>query len=195
MLKYALMALVSSCSPVVADVLYHNETRSLIISGDTSKYQEIMVTRAFVNQSIDTVYMWGNGGEFYAGLSIGRSIKNSGARVIVPEGKECISACALAAKGSSDLLTDGPLLLHRPFTISVPAMANIEGIAGHYGAVYMDMAEYMIEMGYSLGFAKYVIENSSPCRFLAVDSQDDLIAIRSGVNELVVSDRCYQDAR
>jgi len=194
-LAWALMGSIIFASQVAADVSYNKETRSLIISGDTSKYQQIMATRAFANQEIDTVYMWGNGGEFYAGMAIGRGIKESGARVIIPTGKECISACAFAAMGASELITDGSLLLHRPFTISVPAMETMEGIAGHYGFAYMEMAEYLVDMGYSIGLAKYVIKYSSPCKFLVIENQDDLSAVRDGVNELVVSDRCYQDAR
>lgn len=194
-LAWALMGHIVFASQVAADVLHHGETRSLVVSGPTSEHQAMLVTRAFANHEIDTVYMWGDGGEFYAGLDIGRSIKASGARVIIPTGKECISACAFAAMGAGEILPDGDMLLHRPFTVQVPSMASMEAIAGHYGMAYMDMAEYLIEMGYGIGLAKYVIEYSNPCRFLVIENQEDLSAIRNGVNELTVADKCYQDTR
>mgnify|MGYP000427496864 CR=1 FL=1 len=193
MIKQVIAALALMVSPAFAEVTYTEETRSLVISGPTSSYQSVMVARAFANHKVDTVYMWGPGGEFYAGLDIGRRIKNSGARVIVPSGAECISACALASMGANGVEVDGVILFHKPFAISVPSMVTIDEIAGHHGVAYLDMTQYIYDMLGDAGiqFARHLVANTTPCLFLSVSSNSDAISVSKGeFSMLSMDDRC-----
>lgn len=161
-------------APAFAGVDYDPATKSLEITGPTSSYQAIMVNRAVANHEIDTIYMNGPGGEFYAGLAIGRKIAETGARVIIPSGSECISACALAAMAAEEIHVDGRVLLHRVFTMGVPSLVTVEEIGAHFGAVYIELASYMQEVGYPLSFTLQMVRNTSPCKFMVVDDESDL---------------------
>ncbi len=174
MIKTLLTLLVLS-SPANADVKYDPGTRSVTISGPTTTYQYNQVYKVFTDNAVDTVYMWGPGGEFYAGLSIGRIINDANVRLIVPYGKECVSSCAFAAIAADRVHIDGAMLFHRPFLIHVPTMTTVEDIAAHFGVAYLDMAGYLIDvMGDDgLQFAKRIIKDTSPCRFLSATNVDD----------------------
>lgn len=165
--------------PASAAVIHEPETRSLEISGQTDSLQLLLVRGVLAKGETDTIYMWGNGGSYYAGLEIGRMIRESGARVIIPSGQRCISACAFAAMASKDVLVDGELLIHRPYVTQVPSMLTIDDLAGKYGEVYLHGVKYLLEMGYSFDFAALVIAKTSPCVLFIVDKSETLRALKS----------------
>ena len=170
MLKAATTALaVLFAFPAIAQVTYDAGTKSLKIFGATSTYQKVMVSREFDANEVDTVYMKGPGGEMYAGFEIGRMIKASGARVIIPSGADCISACSLGAMATENLQIDGRILIHRPFMMGVPALLPIEDVAARFGLGYLDYSRYLEEIGYSSILARQILEQTSPCKFILVD--------------------------
>ncbi len=177
-LFYIITVAIILATPVSAEVKYDEPSRSLTVSGGTTNWQRQQVSDAFTKYKIDTVYLSGNGGLFYAGLAIGREIRASNARVIVPSGTTCVSACSLAAIAASDLLIDGVLLFHRPFMTGVSTLTTLEEFAGMVGRGYLDMASYIVEMGLPLSFAKSIIWDTSPCKFLKIDDTDHLTRIR-----------------
>lgn len=185
-------ALLLTATVASADVSYNEDTKSLTISGPTSSLQSVMAKRAFANNEIDTVYMWGPGGEFYAGLGIGRMIRDANVRVIVPTGKECVSACAFAALGSGEIIADGVLLFHRPYFKSVPTIATTEQIAAAFGLGYVDMTAYLVEMMGDVGFSasKAILELTSPCSFIATVG-DEVVLFREGYYQVLpIVDKC-----
>jgi len=119
---------------------------------------------------VATVEMSGPGGYFLEGLFIGRLIRHEGARVVIPKGKQCISACAFAALASSQIVVNGELLFHRPWLSKMPAAMTIEEYAGKNGWAYMTMTRYIFEMGYTLNFASLIVTTTSPCKFIVVKS-------------------------
>lgn len=164
--------------PVMAGVQYNEHQRALIISGPTSSYQALMAFNVFSEHDVDTVYMYGTGGEMDAGLKIGDMIAKSGARVIVPSKQDCISACAFAALAAAEIHVDGRMLLHRPFTMYVPSMATVEDIAAHYGAAYLRVAMYLDTHGYPISVTKQIMENTSPCKFIALSDEAEIYHAR-----------------
>ena len=174
-LFFAIAALaVSLAMPAMASVRYDEATHSLTINGMTTPYQTILVRKMFRAHEVDTVYMYGPGGHFYEGLKIGRMIAMEGARVIIPRDKACISACALSAMASDNVMIDGKMMLHRVFRFGGPSMETIEDIAAQFGSAYLDMAEYLLEFGYPVSVAKQILQNSSPCKFMVVIDETEL---------------------
>jgi hypothetical protein len=155
--------------PAAADVTYDEATRSLKIYGPTSQFQSIMVHRAFANHEIDTIYMQGPGGELYAGLEIGRQIRKSGARVIIPARADCVSACAFAAMAAEEIHIDGRMLLHRPYMNAIPTIHSIEEVAAKFGIGYLDTTQYLIDMGYKAHLFKQMLRETSFCKFILVE--------------------------
>lgn len=182
MLKAFLAALaVCFAVPASAGVTYDEDSRSLTVSGMTTNYLPLMVRKALAQGQVDTIYMYGPGGDYYAGLEIGRIIAKSGARVIIPSGKACISACAFSAVGADELHVDGQLWFHRPYTRGVSSMKTIEEIAGEIGTAYLDGAVYLAEMGFHPTILKQILSNTSPCKFIVIDDEDEIYhAIETG---------------
>lgn len=176
MLKAFIAALaVCFAVPASAGVTYDEDSRSVTVSGMTTNYLPLMLRKALAQGQVDTIYMWGPGGDYYAGLEIGRIIEQSGARVIIPSGKACISACAFSAVGANELHVDGQLWFHRPFTMGVSSMKTIEEIAGAYGAAYLDAAIYLAEMGFPATVTKQILTNTTPCKFIVVTDEEEVL--------------------
>jgi len=182
---------IAFATPMSAQVVYDKGTDSLTIFGNTDNLQLALVQRAFKENHVGTIYMKGNGGLFYTGLALGRAIRESGARVIIPTGTECISACAFAAIASEEVHVDGALLFHRPYMQLVPTNATIEEISGYTGGGYLDGAMYIVEMGYPLSWVKQMIVSTSPCLFIKVVDEAQLQDFKEGRGSFMIKDdRC-----
>ena len=177
-----LFALSLSFFPLEVDagVRYDQGTHTMTITGATTSWQYTQVKAVMDANDVATVVISGNGGMFYAGLAIGRLIRDEGSTVIIPKGAECISACALSAIASDNVIVDGSLLFHRVYSMQVPANQTIEQIAGHFGKVYLDWAMYMQEMGYSLKVTHQILVGSSPCKFLVISDSKSLQRTKRG---------------
>lgn len=168
MIKYITAALIAMSSPVMAGVDYDEVTRTMTITGQTTAFTSASVFMTLAKNDVDTVYMYGPGGSYYDGLKIGRMLKKEGVRVIIPSDKDCISACAFAAMGADNILSDGRMLYHKPYTLAVPAHSTIDQIASTYGVAYIDLAEYVVEMGYDMKFARDIVESTNYCTFYVI---------------------------
>jgi len=153
-----------------AAVIYDEPTKSLRITGVSTMHQTTEVWKALEEHEVDTVYMEGPGGDYYAGLSLGRTLRKAEVRVIIPSGKACISACAFAALGAKEVFVDGELWFHVPFTRGVDAGATIREITQNYGVAYLHMAEYLVEMmeddAAAFRFAEQLLKLTSVCKFV-----------------------------
>lgn len=166
-----------------AAVVFDPDTNSMTINGSTSVWQFAEVTRALGEHDPDTVFLYGPGGDYYAGLRIGRALAQEGVRVIIPRDQMCASACALIALAADDLLIDGEAVFHKPFTNGVPSNVTIEDIAAHYGGAYIDMTEYLLDVGRNIDFARRIIAETGRCVWLVADEQSSLDNMR-------LEDRC-----
>jgi len=158
-----------------ASVVYVSDTKSLTISGPTTKYQFNQVVEVFKEEEVDIIFMWGNGGLYYVGISIGHLLADSGATVIIPSGKTCISACGFAALSAPTVEIKGEILLHRPYLMTVDAQTSIEEISAHSGVAYIDGHLHLTKVGYSDKLMQYILAESTPCLFLVVKKREELL--------------------
>lgn len=175
-LLLSLVVVLLAAVPVSAAVIYEKETKSLRITGATSMLQVTKVRRVFSEEDVDTVYMKGPGGDYYAGLSLGRLLKEKEVRIIIPSGSYCASACAFAALGGQKVFMDGELMFHAPYSRSVNPGATIREIAKAYGVVYLDMLDYLLEVmenkEQALSLSKNILKETSVCRFIVWGGPD-----------------------
>ena len=137
----------AAMSPAKASVVYDEITKNLVVSGNTTNYQATEVYRYMRDNDVLTVTLSGNGGEYYAGLRLGRLIEKEGSAVIIPAETTCVSACAFAALGADKIIVDGELWFHTPFLMIVPTNVTILEITQMFGRAYVDMATYLVRMG------------------------------------------------
>jgi len=170
MKRLLLAAALSMPTAAGAGVTYDADTHTMTITGETTPYTLVRVNAVMSDNDVDTVFMSGPGGHFYASLDIGRAIRMEGARVIIPRGEKCVSACAFAALGATVVHADGDWLFHQPYIPMVPLNATLEDVARKHGAAYLDIAEYLVEMGRDIGLAKRIMLVGSVCRFVRMAS-------------------------
>ncbi len=167
--------------------------RILHIEGDTT---EMQVESARVMIAIfkpHTVTFSGNGGDFYAGLAMGRLIAASDVNVIVTG--PCYSACAMGAMAGKNVFfnkkTGGALYYHSPFIYGLSPLVSLSEYAQHVGIAYLDMDAYLKELGVSQTFTRKVIRETSPCYYVFVDTTQDLKdAMNGAVWNMSVWDDC-----
>jgi len=179
----------------LAGVDFDLKSNTLTISGPTTGWQAIQVAGYVASGKVQRVIMWGDGGDYYAGLTIGRILSEVHPLVIIPGGKRCISACAFAALGGKFVVVNGTMLFHRPYLTQVSTRLGLEAVAGVFGKAYIDAVDYVVRMGYPIDFARNVINDTSPCRFMVVTRTEQLRSMRGGVLDKVrkaytIEDHC-----
>lgn len=167
-LLYAALAALFAV-PAWAAVEYDEATSSLKIFGETSPWTTAQALKVLAENEVGTVYMAGPGGHLYEAFKLGRAIAAEGARVIIPAGKDCVSACAFAALAADEIHVDGRLLLHRPFFMAVPVNEDLDSISGHFGIGYLDLAAYLAEHGYPISVTTQIVRGTRYCKFIVVD--------------------------
>jgi len=155
-------------------IKWDEESLTVKLIGPTTEFRRLLLIDVFAEHNVSTIVMYGPGGNFYTGLLIGEMIREEGATVIIPNGKECISACAFSALGASKLIVEGDLLFHRPYRTNISTFVPIEEVMAEGGRVYLDMAYYIMDMGYSFYFAKSLIWDTSPCKFIKIQDLSKL---------------------
>lgn len=168
--------------PVVAEakVSYDETTKTLRVIGPTNMPQVVAASNYIREEEINYIEMWGPGGSLQMGIHLGNHIDKTTATVVVPKGKSCISACALAAMGGDHIRVDGKLMLHRPFISSAPILPSIEEVLAYMGRGYLITAYYLEDQGYSRSIMQNMMSRTSPCKFmvyedLEVKKPEDLV--------------------
>jgi hypothetical protein len=161
-------------------VRYEPLTHTVVISGPTTSKQSIALYNVLKNKTVATIVMYGPGGDFYAGLRMGEMIANANVTVVIPEGKSCISACSFMAIAGKRIILDGTLEFHAPYFSSVPVGVTILDIAQRFGVGYIDMATYLVKHGYTTNFARKLLKDTSPCKFIIVDKQKGIDDLSTG---------------
>ena len=157
-------------SLAMAEVTYDEETSTLRITGQTDIVQVIDASNYIWEHEVKYIEMWGPGGYMEMGLQLGNHISRiEGVTVVIPKGKNCISACALAAMGSNHIRIDGKLMLHRPFIVAVPTMTNLEETLAYMGKGYLKTAYYLEDHGYARPIMDSIMNYTSPCKFMVYE--------------------------
>tara|TARA_R110001606_G_scaffold145068_2_gene284520 strand:+ start:6802 stop:7401 length:600 start_codon:yes stop_codon:yes gene_type:complete len=191
MFRYLIAAIaLAFATPVAAGVVFDNATKNLVITGRTTNLQASKIYRIMKDNDVMTVTISGNGGEYYAGLRIGRLIRNEGSVVIIPAGTRAVSAAAFAALGADKILVDGELWFHTPYLTAVPTNATILEITQMFGRAYVDMTTYLISVGIPTSFAHDLLVRTSPKKFVVVDDGAQIDRIRA--TEVLWSKAIYE---
>lgn len=168
--KVLLLALLPTAS--LADVSYTKETNTLRVSGPTDMVQVLKASQLMDKHDVYYIELWGPGGYLKMGLQLGNRIsKETTATVVVPKGKKCTSACALAALGSSHIRIDGELLFHRPFIQAAPILEPLESIFAYVGKAYLMTAYYLEDHGYPRSLMQNIMTYTSPCKFIVFEDK------------------------
>jgi len=166
-------------SGAAADVFYAKDTKSLSVTGPTTAYQIHQAATVMQNEEVVTVTLAGPGGDFYSGLRLGRLIREEGAVVVISENTICVSACAFAALGADRVIVDGELWFHAPYIRMAPTTLSILEISQNIGAGYIDMASYLISMGVPTSFARDLLSETTPSKFIVIDAGLQISRIRA----------------
>lgn len=166
-------------SPAAAAVVYDDTTKNLTITGRTNNLQASSVYRYLRDNDVLTVTLQGDGGDYYAGLRIGRLIEAEGSVVVIPTNKRCVSACAFAALGGDRVIVDGELWFHTPYLTSVPTTVTILGITQMFGRAYVDMTSYLAMMGIPMSFGHDLLVRTTTSKFVVIDDGAQIDRIRA----------------
>jgi hypothetical protein len=191
MFKYLATAIVLAlATPASSAVVYDDTTKSLAITGKTTKFQAIMVYLAMRDNDVLTVTIFGEGGDYYSGLNIGRYIKEEGSVVIIPAGKRAVSAAAFAALGGSKVVVDGELWFHTPYLTMVPTNVTILEITQMFGRAYVDMSSYLAQMGIPISFGHDLLVRTTTSKFVVIDDGEQIDRMRA--TEVLWSKAIYE---
>ena len=180
MFKYLITAIaLALATPVVSEVIYDDVTKVLSITGRTTNNQATAVYRIMKENDVTTVTISGNGGDYYAGLRLGRLIRNEGSVVVIPAGKTAVSAAAFAALGADKIIVDGALWFHVPYLNRVPTDVTILEISQMFGRAYVDMTSYLASMGIPMSFSHDLLVRTSPSKFVVIDDGGQIDRIRA----------------
>jgi len=170
----AIALTITSATVASAAVLWDDNTKTMTITGQTTQYQASQVYRVNKANEVLNVIMHGQGGNYYAGLRIGRLIKAEGSNVIIPMGKQCVSACAFAALAGNKVIVDGELWFHAPYLSDITTMATILEITQNFGLAYNDMSKYLLSVGVTIDFASNLLYRTSPSKFIVINETVEL---------------------
>ena len=168
--------------PALSGVNFDSRTKVLTVSGATTMKQSTDVFIQLKNNDVRTVVLYGQGGNFYSGLYMGRLFKKYDVTIVVPENTQCISACAFMALADKDLVLDGELLFHTPYLKKVDANKTALEIAQSFGEAYMDMSMYLTEMGASIQFGKQLLSRTNTCKFITINDSTQITKLLSAEN-------------
>ena len=181
MFKSILTAIILTVTASVssAGVVYNPTSKSLTVTGQTTNSQATKVYRYMKTHDVLSVSLSGPGGNYYAGLRLGRLIRAEGSTVIIPVDTLCVSACAFAALGSDRVIVDGQLWFHAPYLTAVPTSASILEITQMFGRAYLDMASYLISVDVPVNFAHDILVRTTTSKFIVIDDGLQIDRIRS----------------
>jgi len=165
----ALVASLAMTTAASAAVEYDPEAHKMTVTGNTTQYQVNAAYAVLKDNDVVTVEMSGPGGDYYAGLYLGRMLKKEGVTIIIKEGSTCVSACAFAALGGDRLIVDGALWFHVPFLTGIPTNKTVLEIAQYFGIGYLEMPMYFADIGVTINFANVLMKRTSECKFYVIE--------------------------
>lgn len=153
-----------------AGVAYNPETKVLTIEGKTDAALWRDVASGVANNAdIVSVHMSGPGGYLGYGLAIGDLLHDLGVPVIVPEKKQCISACAIAAMAAPRIVVDGQLWFHGPYFPNVPSDWSFQKYGNALSSANIDVALRFAKWGFPIALWQDIVERTTACVFIVVN--------------------------
>lgn len=177
----AFLASCVSIAPAMAEVVYNPDNLSLYISGRTTEQQFISAYEVFREEPVEVVHLQGEGGVLDYGVSIGKMIALSGAKVVIPEGQVCASACAIAALGSNRVEALGLLLFHRPYVGNMPSDVILDDVVGFLFNDILHTQEYLLAVGVPYEFLQFLIVHTNRCTYAALSHPEAASLIKYGM--------------
>lgn len=150
--------------------VYKRDAHTLEISGPTTRQQAAQAITLLRANDIKRVVMWGDGGDFYAGLAIGLEIQREGVTVQVPTGRRCVSACAFAAIAADNIMLGGELWFHAAYIPHYPTNVTLEKISLWGQQTGAQTLYYATKIDVPAVFIWEILTTTSPCKFLVVKS-------------------------
>lgn len=163
-------------------VSYDETNHTATIRGSTTSTQATALSHLVRENDVIVVTMFGPGGDFYAGLRMGRMLQREGVVVIIPKNTSCISACAFMALAGERVILheNSTLLFHTPYVTHVPVGVTILDIVNNFAGAYYDMTSYLVDVNIPLPFGRYLIDSTSPCKFIAITEQESINQLMTG---------------
>lgn len=168
-------------------VAFDFQTNTLILKGDFTQTMFMMARLAILTHGSDIqrIIISGPGGLYFESLEIGRMVYELQIPVLIEDDKVCASACAFIAIAGSEIDIQGELRLHHPFFSVVPINQSIQEIVTRFGYGFLEMADYLIEIGYGFDMAYDIVQLTTPCRYISIETDIQLsryFAEREGVD-------------
>ena len=176
---------------------YDKERSVIVMQGSTDRvlrFQTLDLLRTH-KKDVEYIEMSGPGGVMNDMVVIMRSIKDSGLPVIVPKGKVCASACAMAAISSKHLIVDGMVLFHMGYIGGYPQDTTLHQILNVGQAMTVDIAKDIANIGFKSNFLQHLIRYTGPDKWYVVTKARQLADCRR--SEETIEDNyksCYFSA-
>lgn len=183
------LAFLTTPSLAFSEVKFEEDTNALTISGVTDYKQVVAATNTLREEDVAYVYMWGPGGHAEVYLTLGGMLdRETGVTVVIPKGKDCISACAFAAMGADHIQVDGRLMLHVAYYPVVPFFDSLEHISTQIAKFHVKQAFYLEDQGYSRQIMRDLLRHTSHCKFLVYE--DIVVKEPDDLNMWLLEDKC-----
>lgn len=163
-----------------AALKYEPDYKTVHIFSTTDDYTAIALKNLLLKEDVLLAVLDGPGGSAPAGLYIGRLLHQYDVDVLIPKGKTCASACALAAMGGKRIIVDGELWFHGPFLQTIPINKSPQDYGSVLSAFNIEVGMYLQSVGVNLAFYKLVLQKSSLCAFFVVDDEEIVNEIKNG---------------
>ena len=187
---FTMLVFVASTAAAVVRV----DGNTLTISGNTTRMQSVAVVNALKYNDIKRVRMWGSGGDFFSGLSIGYALSQEDVDVIIPTGARCVSACAFAALGAKKVFLGGELWFHKPFKPRYSTVDRLEDIDRAGQNIGINLSYYIWELDHPIRFLFEVIGSTSHCKYVVISKTSSIRDLMSaGFDDKPVYSRKTQD--
>lgn len=187
---FAMLIFVASTASAVVKV----DGNTLTVSGNTTRIQAVAVVNALKYNDIKRVRMWGSGGDFFSGLSIGHAFSQEGVDVIIPTGATCVSACAFAALGAKKVFLGGELWFHKPFKPRYSTVDRLEDIDRAGQNIGINLSYYIWELDHPIRFMFEVVGSTSHCKYVVISKTSSIRKLMSaGFDDKPVYSRKTQD--
>lgn len=150
-----------------------DEYRLMIVRGDFDHTQDLGPIFARISAfDPDAITFDSPGGDIYAAMELGRSLRMNGITTVQTRSMECASACSLAfIGGPSRFAEPGSIGVHQSsFSIDGIAAEQVSAIQG----VTADVMAYLREMGVDAGLLETALRyQSHDMRYLSASEMND----------------------
>ena len=158
------------------EAIYVESTNTMVVAGSTNAklaFTTMNVIREH-GDDITKVVMYGEGGAVSHMITIMEAMKKLNVPISIPNGKLCVSACALAALSSNKLDIHGVMLLHMGYYPRYPAGVGLHDILREGQLMAAIMYRTTQSVGLKHSFLEKLIENTGPSKWYFVTNYNQM---------------------